>query len=363
VSVSWPGKAIALDPTFAESYVLLANCELESARYSRCRELLERAIALDPANRNARWNLAILSLLQGTLPTAGVSSSPASNFSRRSSTMPATTRRSGWDSLNGRTILLHTEQGLGTRFSSSGLPRCSSRAAASRVIVECPYRSRHAERVEAWMPWWQERSVAAYDVHAFLMSLPTCSTFAWRRFRRRSVYSLRPSTSCGVDQRAGWLRRSASSGGHPVHHRDRLAPFAPERFIPLLSLPGRRVLVAEGRRRGAWLTSSRPGGQDVGSHLHDSATPQRSASAWTSSISVDTSVGASGRCTRPSHLVLLPQLPDFRSLLERTDSRWYPTMRLFRQPSPPVERGFCGLGGGIGGCDGLRTSCNHGAGA
>ena len=32
--------------------------------------------------------------------------------------------------------------------------------------------------------------------------------------------------------------------------------------------------------------------------------------------------------------VLLPFAPDWRWLLEREDSPWYPTMRLFRQPQP-----------------------------
>jgi hypothetical protein len=32
--------------------------------------------------------------------------------------------------------------------------------------------------------------------------------------------------------------------------------------------------------------------------------------------------------------ILLPYAPDWRWLLERSDSPWYPTVRLFRQASP-----------------------------
>ena len=49
-------------------------------------------------------------------------------------------------------------------------------------------------------------------------------------------------------------------------------------------------------------------------------------------ISVDTSVAhVAGAIGRPTW-ILLPHSPDYRWLLDRTDSPWYPTARLFRQP-------------------------------
>jgi ADP-heptose:LPS heptosyltransferase len=51
-------------------------------------------------------------------------------------------------------------------------------------------------------------------------------------------------------------------------------------------------------------------------------------------ITVDTSIAhLAGALARPTW-VLLPFAPDWRWQTQRTDSPWYPTARLFRQPRP-----------------------------
>jgi ADP-heptose:LPS heptosyltransferase len=48
-------------------------------------------------------------------------------------------------------------------------------------------------------------------------------------------------------------------------------------------------------------------------------------------ISVDTSAAHLAGALRKEIWVLIPQNPDFRWMLDRTDSPWYPEMKLFRQ--------------------------------
>jgi ADP-heptose:LPS heptosyltransferase len=51
-------------------------------------------------------------------------------------------------------------------------------------------------------------------------------------------------------------------------------------------------------------------------------------------ITVDTSVAHLAGALATPVWVMLPHAPDWRWLLEREDSPWYPTARLFRQVSP-----------------------------
>ena len=51
-------------------------------------------------------------------------------------------------------------------------------------------------------------------------------------------------------------------------------------------------------------------------------------------VSVDTSVAhVAGALGKPTW-ILIAHVPDFRWMLARDDSPWYPTMRLYRQPGP-----------------------------
>ncbi len=334
-------QAIAINPEYAESYVLLANCELEAARYARCRELLEHAIALDPANRNAIWNLAILSLLHADFEN-GWREFESRKLLQSSLIDHAIYNAPEWDgsSLNGKTILIHTEQGIGDAIQFIRFAAALKARGAGRVIVECPYPIAPLLSGVSGVDDVVARGVPlpAYDVHAFLMSLPHLLDL-----RLDSIPALVPYIPCVprpaaamIDAPPGVRRIGIVWAGNPVHHRDRLRSVAPERFASLFSTPNTAwYSLQKGDGVKDALTAFPPGTvTDVGSHLNDFRDTAAVIARLDLVISVDTSVAhLAGALGRPTWL-LLPHVPDFRWLLDRADSPWYPTMRIFRQPSP-----------------------------
>jgi hypothetical protein len=120
--------------------------------------------------------------------------------------------------------------------------------------------------------------------------------------------------------------------GNPKHHRDRsrsiplsmLAPLAHEKLRFYSLQFGAPAVQASSPPTGMTLIN-------MTGDIYDFADTAALIAELDLIISVDTAVAhLAGAMGKPVWL-LLPMIPDFRWLLERTDTPWYPTMRLFRQ--------------------------------
>ena len=144
--------------------------------------------------------------------------------------------------------------------------------------------------------------------------------------------------SAPATARDEWRRRLAGEGravglvwaGNPQHENDhnRSIPFA--RCRPLLEVGGIRWFSLQVGHRTADLAGV-DGIADLAPQLDDFGETAAAIEALDLVITVDTSVAhLAGALGKPVWL-LLPHVPDWRWLLDRSDSPWYPTMRLFRQ--------------------------------
>ncbi len=333
--------ACTLDPTYPEAWNLLANGEMEAGRYDEAIALYEKARAFDPYNSNANWNLALLWLLKGDFARGWP------QFEWRKRLQSAVIDRADyagveWDGspLAGRDILLHTEQGVGDAFQFVRFAAQLKASGARRVYLECPYPIVPLLSGVRGLDGVVARGVPlpAFDVHANLMSLPGLLGTTLDSIPADVPYiPVEPRTvGARVDAPAGTLTVGFVWAGNPLHGRDFLRSAPLESFRELAAIDGVKFFSLQKGDAAERELAAHPidGVVDLAGDLRDFRDTAAVLQALDLVITVDTSVAhLAGALGRPTWL-LLPHVPDFRWLLDRTDSPWYPTMRIFRQPEP-----------------------------
>jgi len=133
--------------------------------------------------------------------------------------------------------------------------------------------------------------------------------------------------------------------GNPAHLNDRNRSIPPSALSALSRVPNVRFVCLQKSPNSEQNVSPPPGLPliDFTHQLADFADTAALIANLDLLITADTAVAhLAGAMGKPVWL-LLPFAPDWRWLLGRRDSPWYPTMRLFRQPSPgdwraPIQR-------------------------
>jgi hypothetical protein len=124
--------------------------------------------------------------------------------------------------------------------------------------------------------------------------------------------------------------------GNPAHREDRLRSVGLDRFEPLARLPGVRLIGLQ-KGPGAEQIAELAGRLDVadlGRRLDDFVDTAAVMRNLDLVVSVDSAPAHLAGALGVPTWVALPFAPDWRWLLGREDSPWYPSMRLFRQAAP-----------------------------
>lgn len=261
-------------------------------------------------------------------------------------------QRPRWDGqpIPGQTLLIHDEQGYGDTFQFMRMARWARARSQARVIFEVnPETLTIARRM-----WGDEDLVArgtlpvTFDRHCELMSLPMAMGLTLADLPGDVAY-----LSADPERVAYWRARLADVpkpwvaivwAGRPEHVNDRnrsvtlaqLAPLGASGATFLAIQKGPAAAQAGTPPAGMTMVSLSDGIRD----FEDTAAILHLADLL---VSVDSSpVHLAGAMGRPVW-VMLPFVPDWRWLLDRDDSPWYPGMRLFRQPArsqwtPVIER-------------------------
>jgi tetratricopeptide (TPR) repeat protein len=240
-------------------------------------------------------------------------------------------------SLDGKTILLHAEQGFGDTLQFARYARLVA-ARGAKVILEV-----QRELVSLLSGMTGVDAVIArgetlppFDCHCPLLSLPLAFATELTTIPGGVPYIAAADGNGGVWQERlpqGRPRIGLVWSGDRSHDNDLNRSLGLENLLPVLDLPQVSLVSLQRpvRDHDRPVLQSRPSVVHLGDDFNDFADTAAVISQLDAVVSVDTAVAhLAGAMGKPLFL-LLPYAADFRWLRERSDSPWYPTARLYRQ--------------------------------
>ena len=325
-------EAIRYHPAFPEAHNNLGIALAGRGAFAESLALYDRAIELSPNYAAAHLNRSLVRLLMGDFAGGWVDY----EWRLKMTGAPARFKPPVWDGspLAGRTILLHADQGYGDTIH---LIRYAPlvKAGGGKVVVECQAPVLRLLESAAGVDRLILRGtpLPAFDVQAPLLSLPGILGTRLETIPATIPYLFPEPVLAERWQRelqplAG-IRIGIVWQGHPTHPGDRERSAPLDRFGTLAAIDGVSLVslqVDAGREQRATFNLF-----DVGDRLTSFAETAAVIASLDLVITVDTAVAHLAGALGKPVWVLLPPVPDWRWLLDREDSPWYPTMRLFRR--------------------------------
>jgi tetratricopeptide (TPR) repeat protein len=339
--------ALRLAPDSAEICNNLGLCLRDNGLLEEAIGKLDRAVLLKPDVAFAHWNLSLALLQHGDLLRGWAEYEWRWRW-KDYPTPPRNYSRPQWlgEELNGRTVLVHLEQGRGDAIQFIRYaPLIAARG--GQVILHCAAEiARLFKGVAGINEIVSSEQAMTFDLHAPLLSLPLAFGTTVD-----SIPANVPYIEADPDLAAAWGKRlgqfdKLTTGpiprqfrvglvwaGNPGHGNDKNRSITLAQLAPLSRVCGITFFTLQ--KGDAAAQAANPPAEmeliDLTAELHDFADTAAMISHLDLIITVDTAVahlaGAMGRKV----WVLLPAVPDWRWLVERDDTPWYPTMRLFRQ--------------------------------
>lgn len=331
-------RALALRPDYAEALSNRGNCLKELKRLAEALADYERAIALRPDFAEAHYGQALCRLLLGDFDRGWTEHEWRWGTDQFRGTQ-RNFRQPLWrgEDIGGKTILLHGEQGLGDTIQFCRyVPLIRARGAQVILEVARPLQTLMAGLAGARQIIAKGEPLPDFDWHCPLLSLPLAFGT-----RLKTIPAATPYLHASAVAAKHWFEQLGRTkrplvglawSGNPRLKNDRNRSIALRELLPLLDSGATFVsLQKDVREADAAVLRERGDLQHFGDRLTDFSDTAALISCLDLVISVDTSVAhLAGAMAMPTW-ILLPHVPDWRWLLDRGDSPWYPSARLFRQ--------------------------------
>jgi Flp pilus assembly protein TadD len=331
--------ALRLRPNLAEARCNLGNALYDLGRYAQAKTVYQSALALRPNLTLIHCDYSFALMILGEFQEGW----PQYEWRRRAAIELKQAilepRQPLWDGreLGRRRLLLHAEQGFGDtiqfiRYVSLVAHR------GGRIAVACqrdliPLLRRMPD-VEMWAPL---DSPPDCDVHCPLLSLPGLF-----KTNLSSIPAAVPYLSADPARSALWkdrlptgkLKVGLAWAGTPGHRNDHNRSIKLQHLAPLAQADGMQFISLQKGPAAAQTRNPPMEIADWSSEFKDFADTAALVENLDLVIAVDTAVAHLAGAMGKPVWAMLPFSPDWRWMVNRSDSPWYPTMRLFRQPAP-----------------------------
>jgi tetratricopeptide (TPR) repeat protein len=337
------GRALELAPQFVEAHSNLGNALHLQGRLDEAAASFQRALALKPDHADAHYSQSFVMLQRGDFERGWAEhewrwqtrSNPPRGFSQPE-----------WDGKPlppGTTLLVYAEQGLGDTIQFVRyMQLIGERSPATKMVLECdqPLAAILSSLYGVGQVIVRGEVLPRFDAHVSIQSLPLLFGTRMETIPRQVPYLFAnpslveqwreslaeiPGTRIGINWRG--------SSDHPLRRRRDL-PL--DLFSKLGEVPGLHLISLQ---KGASLAELGAAGETPIAHLGEDFDTTRGAFMDTAAVMMnldlvitsDTSIAHLAGALGVRVWVALPYPADWRWFLDRSDSPWYPTMRLFRQ--------------------------------
>jgi len=332
-AIFWYTRTLELDPKHSKACNCLCNGYFDKGDLVQSMAWGERCLALNPHFGDARMNQCLLQLLQGDYVNGW------RNYEVRWEVYtPRTFSQPLWlgAPLKGARILLHAEQGLGDSLQFLRYVPLVQ-AAGGKVMLDLPAKlHRLVNGFPGILALIKTGGPLPYfDCHCPLMSLPLAFGTTLETVPARVPYLSAPpealQAAATLPLPASGLKVGLAWTGNPDHPKNRFRSVPLEILESLLDLPDVHFYSLQMGPAAADLAARKLPITDLAPFTGDMADTAAQMANLDLIVTIDTSMAhLAGALARPVW-VLLGHTPDWRWLMDREDSPWYPTARLFRQ--------------------------------
>lgn len=333
--------AIALDSNNFEYYWLRANNHSFQRNINEALSDYDRALKINPNCAESNYNQSVLLLTKGDFASGW--SKYEFRIKSRSYTSPARNfnipRLNSLDSIAGKTILIHAEQGFGDTLQFYRYaPLLAAKKANVVLEVQPQLKSLLAFQTDTIQVIANGETIPPCHAHCPIMSLP----FVFKTNAIEDIPSAVPYIQAEPSKQAVWkkrlgdkshkLRIGISWSGRPENEniRSRRLPLSIIRQA-LCEESIEFVCIQKDVREDDRMELSSSSIRDYRDQLEDFSDTAALIAQMDLVISIDTALAHLAGALGKPVWILLPYLSDWRWLLDRSDNPWYPSAYLLRQ--------------------------------